>query len=97
MQENPVDASDSTGAFKSAAARIGGLSLHIDGDSYAIAARARAGLQAKFEREADPDGTLAPEERARRVELVRRRHYARVGLKAAKTRRTKSRRAASSR
>ena len=60
------------------AARIGGLALHLSGDSEAIAACARRGLAAKFEREADPDGTLPPHERARRVELVRRLYFARL-------------------
>ena len=32
--------------------RIGGLSLHVQQDSYSIAAKARAGLEQKFEREA---------------------------------------------
>lgn len=33
-----------------------------------------AGLMAKFEREADPDGVLSPEERAERAEHLRRAH-----------------------
>lgn len=34
----------------------------------------RAGLQAKFEREVDPEWTLTPRERARRAENVRKAH-----------------------
>lgn len=37
-------------------------------------------LQARFEREVDPDGTLAAAERAIRAESARRAHYARLAL-----------------
>jgi hypothetical protein len=43
-------------------------------------AAARAGLQARFEREVDPDGVLTPEERAKRADSARRAHYTRMAL-----------------
>ena len=86
MSENPLGTRYSRAAIRSSAARIGGLSLHLTHDSDAIAARARAGLERKFEREADPDGSLSPDERERRVRLVKKRHYARLSLAAAKKR-----------
>jgi hypothetical protein len=51
---------------------------------------ARAGLRAKFEREADPDGTLDPAERARRADHLQRAHMLRMSLaaKRARARRT---------
>lgn len=50
-------------------------------------APARAAMLAKFEREVDPDGTLPPEERARRAEHLRKAHFARLALKSARARR----------
>jgi hypothetical protein len=41
---------------------------------------ARAGLQARWEREADPDGVLSPDERAARVASLKKAHYARMVL-----------------
>lgn len=67
-------------ARRKLAARIGGLSCHLRHGSDAIAARARRGLEAKFEREADPDNKLMPEERARRVTLIKRLYYSRIAL-----------------
>jgi hypothetical protein len=48
---------------------------------------ARDALQQRFEREADPDGTLTPTERARRAEHLRSAYYTRLALKSAETRR----------
>ncbi|MFC4369972.1 hypothetical protein ACFOZ2_03765 [Citricoccus nitrophenolicus] len=42
---------------------------------------------AKFEAEADPDGTLMPAERARRAEHLRKAHFQRLALKSAQSRR----------
>lgn len=64
-------------------ARIGGLSLHLRGDSHAIARRAREGLHDRFVREAIE---LEPGLQGRELEKVVRRlkslHYARLSLKA---------------
>lgn len=54
-------------------------------------AKARAALQAKFEREVDPDGTLPLAERARRAEHARKAYYTRLALKSAKSRRDAAR------
>jgi hypothetical protein len=51
---------------------------------------ARMGLQAKFEREADPDSRLAPAERARRAEHLRKAYYANMALKSAQARRRRA-------
>src|SRR4051812_46318107 len=60
-------------------------------DRSARTARARAGLEAKFEREADPEGVLSPRQRAERADSLRKAHYARMALAAAKARRRKGR------
>lgn len=54
-------------------------------------AKARAALQAKFEREVDPDGTLPLAERTRRAEHARKAYYTRLALKSAKSRRDAAR------
>ncbi|HEX4061250.1 MAG TPA: hypothetical protein VHY58_09550 [Streptosporangiaceae bacterium] len=56
-------------------------------DRAAATAPARAGLDARFEAEVDPDGTLDPAERARRVTAKRRAHFTRLALKSARSRR----------
>ncbi len=56
-------------------------------DRAARTARARAALQAKFERQVDPEGTLPPVERAKRAESARRAHYQRMSLRSAQARR----------
>ncbi|GAB2751638.1 hypothetical protein GCM10027090_22590 [Sinomonas soli] len=56
-------------------------------DRSARTAPARAALLAKFEKMADPDGTLAPTERARRAEHLRKAHFQRLALQSAKARR----------
>lgn len=50
-------------------------------------ARARSGLRAKFENQADPDGTLSPIERARRADSLMRAHMLRMSLRAKTARR----------
>jgi hypothetical protein len=56
-------------------------------DRSAATAPARAGLDARFEAEVDPDGTLDPAERARRVAAKRRAHFKRLALQSAASRR----------
>jgi hypothetical protein len=56
-------------------------------DRVAATAPARAGLNARFEREVDPKGELDPAELARRVEAKRRAHFTRLALKSAQSRR----------
>lgn len=56
-------------------------------DRAARTAAARKAADARFERQVDPDGTLAPAERARRAEHARQAHFQRMALKSAKSRR----------
>lgn len=56
-------------------------------------APARKGLQARFEREADPDGKLSPADRARAADRLLRAHMLRLSIKA-KAARRKAREAA---
>lgn len=59
-------------------------------DRSARTAPARAALMARFEREVDPDGMLAPDERARRAEHKRKAYFARLALKSAQARRARA-------
>lgn len=61
-------------------------------DRAAATAPARAGMRAKFARQIDPDSTLDPVERERRVDSLVRAHMLRMSL-AAKAARAKSGRA----
>jgi hypothetical protein len=56
-------------------------------DRAAATAPARRGLDARFEREVDPNGELDPAERARRVEAKRKAHFTRLALLSARSRR----------
>jgi hypothetical protein len=68
--------------------RVGGISRVLRHGADAAIAPARAGFLAKFDREADPDGTLDAIERARLSRLALARHMSKLGLaRAAKARR----------
>ncbi len=67
--------------------RIGAHSLHAQRDPRETTAAARAAFLSRFEREADPDGTLAPPERARRAHHLRKAYFARLALRSALARR----------
>lgn len=56
-------------------------------DRAARTAPGRAAFAAKFERLADPDGTLPPRERAIRAEHLRKAHFHRLALASARARR----------
>lgn len=47
---------------------------------------ARKAMLDRFEREVDPDGTLTPQERAKRAEWARKAHMQRMALKSAAAR-----------
>ena len=84
---NSISNSSSANARR-LAARIGGLSLHVQGNSDEIAARARLGLDEKFRREAlavSPDLTGAALER--KIKLVKSLYYSRLALKSTRSRR----------
>ena len=54
------------------------------------AAIARAGFDARFEREVDPDGVLSPAERERRAAAAKRAYMQRLALKSARARRSRA-------
>lgn len=59
-------------------------------DRTARTAPARRAFLARFEREVDPEGRLAPAERAKRAENARRAHFQRLALQSAKARRRRA-------
>lgn len=58
-------------------------------DRAAATAKAREGLRERFERQADPDGTLSPQERTYRADRLQQAHMARMSLRAAQARSAK--------
>ena len=69
-------------------ARAAAYALHAQGGT-----STRAGTQAfldRFDRQVDPDGSLAPEERHRRALLARKGYMSLLAMKAAKARRRRS-------
>jgi hypothetical protein len=75
---------------RSLRARIGALRLHATHDTNEVSAPGRAAAAAKLEarlvREVDPDLTLSAHERARRVDMARRAHFASLAYKSARSR-----------
>jgi hypothetical protein len=59
-------------------------------DPTAATAAARAGLDARFEREVDPDGVLEPAERARRAAHARASYMYGLSLRAVQARRARA-------
>lgn len=59
-------------------------------DPAAQTASARKEFLNRFERDVDPNGTLTPEERARRATHARKAYFRRLALKSARVRRTKA-------
>ena len=51
---------------------------------------ARRAFQERFERQVDPDGVLAPAERAERAESARKAHMLRMALNSARARRLRA-------
>lgn len=58
-------------------------------DRPARTAKARKAALDRFEREVDPNGELAPQERAKRAEHARKAYFSRLALKSAQARRTR--------
>ena len=71
-------------------ARIAALTRHSRGDTIAATQPARAGFLARFLREVDPDGVLAPVERERRAQRALRAHMLRLAAKSAEARRSRA-------
>jgi hypothetical protein len=59
-------------------------------DPTAHTAPARKAFLDRFEREVDPDGSLTPEERARRAEHARRAYFKRLALASSRARAAKT-------
>jgi hypothetical protein len=72
--------------------RIGAHVTHSRFDGCEITAPARRAFLDRFEREADPDGTLDPAERARRASHLKRAYFGRLALKSAQARRRRAQR-----
>ena len=66
---------------KSLAGKIGAHSLHSKYDSRELTQTARQTFLSRFEKQVDPEGTLPPEERARRAEHARKSYFARLALR----------------
>jgi hypothetical protein len=60
-----------------------------EGDRTAATAPARAGMQARFEKQVDPDGLLDPVERAKRAESARKAYFADLTRRSIAARRRK--------
>lgn len=67
-------------------AQIAANTRWLSGDRAAQAEAMKAGFLAKFEKQVDPDGTLAPEERARRAQTAMTLHMQRLAFKSSKVR-----------
>lgn len=69
---------------------IGAIGAHVSWshteDRTARTANGRRAFLERFEREVDPDGTLSPQERARRAEHARKAYFQRLALKSAQAR-----------
>lgn len=76
-----------TTAQRRAWGRIGALRLHGTGKTNVKPAH--EALRLKWEREADPDGVLTPELRAKRGAMLRRAFMQEMSLKAAAARRSR--------
>jgi len=78
-----------TPAERTLRARVGAHARHAQHDSQQATANARAAFLDRFEREADPDGTLSPQERRRRAAHLRSAYFARLALASAQARRSR--------
>jgi hypothetical protein len=74
--------------------RVGAFVLHSKYDPQETTKAARAAFNARFEREVDPDGTLPPEERARRAGYAKKAYYLRLAMKGVAARKAKKQSAA---
>lgn len=75
---------------RSQRARLAALTRWAHENPAKNAKRGQAGLLARFEREVDPDGVLAPAERARRAEAALKAHMVRLALASSKARARKA-------
>ena len=73
---------------RSTIGKIGAAALHAQGKTNTGPAT-RAAMN-RFEKQVDPDGTLSPEERAKRAAYAKHLHYMQLGLKSGIARRKKA-------
>lgn len=86
--ESGTSAADSTASDRILAARIAAhTSWAVTPDREARTRPARNAFLARFERQVDPDGVLAPAERHRRAESARQAYFQRLALKSSLSRR----------
>lgn len=79
-----------TPAERSMRARAAAHVLHSKVDSRTHTEPARKAFQNRFEREVDPDNLLAPDERARRADQLRKAYYTRLALRSSQVRRARN-------
>jgi hypothetical protein len=72
---------------RSVRARFAAYAQHAADDPHVTTAAARAGFVARFEKQVDPDGTLPPEERARRTQAAIKSHMVKLAFYSARVRR----------
>ena len=73
---------------RSTIGKIGAAALHAQGKTNTGPAT-RAAMN-RFEKQVDPDGTLSPEERAKRAAQTKHLHYMQLGYKSGIARRKKA-------
>ncbi|MDQ0382434.1 hypothetical protein [Amycolatopsis thermophila] len=73
---------------RSLRARLAAYTMHGQGKTNTAAGTAK--FLERFEREADPDNKLSPEERQRRALHLRKAYFARLALRSAQARRAKA-------
>lgn len=82
--------SDDTDAkLRTLRSRMAAYTLHSMRDPRETTKSARAAFEDRFAREVDPDGTLAPAERARRAEAARKAYFTRLAYLSARARAAK--------
>jgi hypothetical protein len=75
-------------ASRSTIGKIGAAALHAQGKTNTGPATKAA--MSRFEKQVDPDGTLSPEERAKRAAHAKTLHYMQLGRKSGIARRKKA-------
>ena len=82
---------DTDAKLRTLRSRMAAYKLHSTRDPRETTKAARAAFEDRFAREVDPDGTLAPAERARRAEAARKAYFTRLAYLSAKARRARRR------
>lgn len=67
-----------TAAERTLRARMAAHAMHARNDSRQVSKPGRDAVLARFEAQVDPDGTLDPDERARRAKHAQRAHMQRL-------------------